>query len=277
MEIINRNIKIFLKVVETGSITKAAKELYISQPAVSKAVAKLEEELGSVLFSRDRRNGLQLTETGRSILPTLSKLVETEKELVKLVGTTDKIRVATMPIITSAAISKVLPLFKKQYPEVSVELIEDGAEEINRMVSSGEADIGISIPPFEDLEAELLIKDRMVAIYTGEERTEVDLETSDKPLILCSIGHEVVSKCMEGSFEQQNCIVVRNSETVISLVQNGNGVGVISEYVLSKSDNTLNSCAVMPQISFDYVLVTKSFKKLSQPARELAELIKEQI
>lgn len=277
MEIIDHNIKVFLKVAEAGSITKAAKELYISQPAVSKAIGKLEEEFGVQLFIRDRRSGLQLTEKARRILPVITRLLENEKELARVIGEQQRIRVAAMPIITTAVLSKVLPVFRDSFPDVTVEIIEGEADEINAAVRNGQADIGISIPPFEGLESELLLRDRMVAIYSGEKLTEVDLETDNIPLVMCSIGHEVVLNHIAKSLEQKNHIVVRNSETVISLVKNGNGIGIISEYVLLASDHKLSFCSVKPDISFDYVMIAPSFKKLPQHTRKFAELIKEKI
>ena len=62
----NQNLsqyKIFYEVAKAGNISKAAKELYISQPAISKAISKLEESLGIKLFSRNSR-GVQLTREG---------------------------------------------------------------------------------------------------------------------------------------------------------------------------------------------------------------------
>ena len=72
---LNRNLELFIKVAEYGSITKAAKALYITQPAISNALAKLEGELGVKLFFRDKRNGLLLTEVGKQIL-LLSRQME---------------------------------------------------------------------------------------------------------------------------------------------------------------------------------------------------------
>ena len=62
---LNRNLEIFLRVAEYGSITRAAKTLYITQPAASNAISKLEAELNVKLFFRDKRNGLILTDVGQ--------------------------------------------------------------------------------------------------------------------------------------------------------------------------------------------------------------------
>lgn len=72
---LNRNLELFIKVAECGSFTKVAKTYYITQPAVSNAMSKLENELGVKLFFRDKRNGIVLTDIGREIL-TYAKQME---------------------------------------------------------------------------------------------------------------------------------------------------------------------------------------------------------
>ena len=72
---INRNLEIFIKVAESGSITRTAKTMYITQPAVSNAISKLETGLNVKLFYRDRHNGMILTEVGHKIL-LLAKTLE---------------------------------------------------------------------------------------------------------------------------------------------------------------------------------------------------------
>lgn len=62
--VMNRNLEIFIKVAESGSITRTAKTMYITQPAVSNAISKLETGLNVKLFYRDRHNGMILTEVG---------------------------------------------------------------------------------------------------------------------------------------------------------------------------------------------------------------------
>ena len=68
MILLNHNLRIFIRVAEKGSITEAANELYISQPAVSKAIKILEDELNLKLFHRNKRKGLILTDIGHEII-----------------------------------------------------------------------------------------------------------------------------------------------------------------------------------------------------------------
>ena len=68
MILLNHNLRIFIRVAEKGSITEAANELYISQPAVSKAIKILEDELNLKLFHRNKRKGLIITDIGHEII-----------------------------------------------------------------------------------------------------------------------------------------------------------------------------------------------------------------
>ena len=75
----NQNLssyRIFYTVANSGNISKAAKELYISQPAISKSIQKLEESVGCKLFSRSSR-GVVLTEEGRLLYSHVSEAFET--------------------------------------------------------------------------------------------------------------------------------------------------------------------------------------------------------
>lgn len=64
----NTQIRLFVKIAESGSFTKAGVELNMTQPAVSRAISSLEAELDVKLLLRDRRNGLMLTDIGKRIL-----------------------------------------------------------------------------------------------------------------------------------------------------------------------------------------------------------------
>ena len=77
----NNNLRIFITVAELESLTEAAKKLYISQPAVSQAIKKLEEELGVKLFIRNKRSRLMLTDIGKKVLAIAYQMTDLENRL----------------------------------------------------------------------------------------------------------------------------------------------------------------------------------------------------
>lgn len=110
MIMLNHNLRIFIRVAEKGSITETANELYISQPAVSKAIKILEDELNLKLFHRDKRKGLILTDIGHEILILARQMEKTENRMYQAAFRSNnfiggKVRIASMPILTSVILS----------------------------------------------------------------------------------------------------------------------------------------------------------------------------
>lgn len=81
MIMLNNNLRIFIVAAETQSLTEAAKKLYVSQPAISQAIKKLEEELNVKLFIRNKRSKLLLTGVGKEILSLAYKMADLENKL----------------------------------------------------------------------------------------------------------------------------------------------------------------------------------------------------
>ena len=80
MIMLNNNLHIFITAAQTGSLTEAAKKLYVSQPAISQAIKKL-EELDVKLFIRSKRSSLILTDFGKEILVLANQMYDLENRL----------------------------------------------------------------------------------------------------------------------------------------------------------------------------------------------------
>ncbi len=149
MIMLNNNLHIFIIAAETGSLTETAKKLYISQPAVSQAIKKLEEELNVRLFIRNKRSNLILTDVGRETLTLANQMYELENRLYQRAYEENQmmkgiVRIASVPLATSLILSRVIPVFKKQFPDVEIELFESNPLSVKNMVLDYKADIGIS-------------------------------------------------------------------------------------------------------------------------------------
>lgn len=279
MIMLNNNLHIFIIAAETGSLTETAKKLYISQPAVSQAIKKLEEELNVKLFIRNKRSNLILTDVGRETLTLANQMYELENRLYQRAYEENQmmkgiVRIASVPLATSLILSRVMPVFKKQFPDVEVELFESDPLSVKNMVLDYKADIGISTSPYLGLEHKVLMKDRMVSIDRNRSRT-VDLNETVPDLILCRVAHDSIAEQLKGSIDLSHSLIVEAASTQINLIANGNGTGVISELMLSSIPNSLVIGKVKPAINMEISLIAHDFSQLSVAAREMTEMILE--
>jgi len=141
-------LEYFIKVVECGSITKAAQELYLSQPSLTKAISSLETEYNLKLFDRTAR-GLNLTPRGRDFLEFARGVMDSSNALDKTFGRKEH------PFIERVAIASqqfdfiydiLLLLYKENQEQLlQIDLKEDDRGEIVKMVEERRADIGILV------------------------------------------------------------------------------------------------------------------------------------
>lgn len=203
-----RQLQYISTVAEYKSFTNAAKALYISQPSLSHFVSKVEQEMGARLFDRST-NPLTLTYAGEQYLQFAQQILRLNDELTKEfrdITTNQKGRLRVgMPRDRAAyMLPIVLPLYKKAYPGIEVQLYEGNTESLLAAVSSGKTDFAILPHHFTDkyldsvtiYEEELLlvaahgqIDQRNLSIGTSK-MVEVDT-LRERPFILLRRGHSI--------------------------------------------------------------------------------------
>lgn len=280
MLMLNNNLHIFIVVSETGSLTEAAKKLYISQPAISQAIKKLEKELNVRLFFRSKRGGLVLTDVGERILKLANQMYDLENKLYQAAYeenhlTGGIVRIASVPIGTSIILPRVLPVFKKQFPNVKIELFEGNPLEVKNTVLNYGADIGISTSPYLGLEHKRLWVDRMVTI-NRDRSVNIDITKDAADLVLCRVAYESILEQMR-DIDLSHSLVVEAASTQINMVANGNGTGIISELMLSSIQNELVTGKVKPEIRVEISLIAHSFTEMSTAAEHMLNMILENV
>lgn len=138
---------IFLSVANHGNITKAAEELFISQPAISKAIQKLEENLGVPLFIRSTR-GVKLTYEGTLLYEEVSKAFHSIRIGEEQIKQSKDLGIGHLTIGVSTTLCKyvLLPYLKKyieNYPHVRVSIACQSTHETLKLLDSGKIDIGL--------------------------------------------------------------------------------------------------------------------------------------
>lgn len=134
-------------VVDTGSVSKGAAALGLSQPALSRSLAQLEARVGKPLFIRDRRPlqatplGMQLAAHGRRILAESRRATEAVQSLLR--GTRGLVRVGGVPFFMDAMISRIIAEFQDDHPDVVFEQSYGNLAEVGAGLRADQLDIGI--------------------------------------------------------------------------------------------------------------------------------------
>ncbi len=150
-----QNLQAFIRVSETGSFSAAAEELFLTQPAVSKRVSTLEEQLGCKLFDRINRS-VSLTEAGRQLLPRAKKIIqdleETQRVIQDLNGEiTGRLKLATSHHIGLHRLPPILKAFTAKFPAVKLDLYFLDSEKAYDDVLHGNLELAvITLAPSSD-------------------------------------------------------------------------------------------------------------------------------
>ncbi|MDX1887381.1 LysR family transcriptional regulator [Mycolicibacterium sp. 120270] len=165
-------LKAFVAVVDHGGFTPAGDHLGLSQPAVSRAVAALEKELGLRLLIRTR-DGVSPTEAGFIALmharEVVAHMTSMHAELAGLVGdVTGTLSVASLPSATAPLIAPQLREFAARHPAVTIRLLEGSEQEVLDWLDQGAAEAGVVRLPARGLRTAKLGDQEMVAIVPAD-------------------------------------------------------------------------------------------------------------
>lgn len=243
--------RVFYTVAKCGSLTRAAEELYISQPAVSQSVKQLENQLGVSLFKRTHR-GMELSETGGKLIfkeveRALELLNEAENRIEQTKAeATGTIRIGASDTIFEYFLADKIVDYHEKFPAVKIELMADFTPDTIEKLKANRCDVAFVNLPIE-IDPELHLDEncaRLNDIFIAGEKFDelsmdvISLEKLKKyPLILMD-KNTVARRSLESFFrsigvELQPSIEVGSWDLMKRLVARGMGIGVIpKQYAL---------------------------------------------
>jgi DNA-binding transcriptional LysR family regulator len=267
-EVVNiAQLKTFVTVVEHASFSDAARSMGLSQPAVTMQVQALEADLGVTLLDRRYRK-VEITESGRTLLPyarkVLAELDGARTALDQLSETvTGRLLFAASTTPGQYVLPRLLGGFLKQFPEVGVSLRVFDTAEVIEKVESGEAQLGMTGAEVHGarVEYESLGHDDLVmicapdhALLKKEEVRFTDLV--DEPFIVRESGsgtrmvfEDAIRRGGVDPAELRVVMELGTNEAIVSAVEGGMGVGVVSLWVADKALQ-LGTVARVPEGSF---------------------------
>lgn len=244
-------LRIFRVVAEAGSLTKGGEALDMSQPAVSRQVAALEEQLGVILFHRHAR-GLKLTEQGDHLYHAAQDMFSRlETARTRLIDSTDKpfgdLRVTTTVGLGSAWLTPRLVDFVDLYPDINLQLLLNDNE---LDLSNREADVALWLrePTQNDL-----IRKRLFTVhfhiygsvaYLQQHGRPKTLDDLDKHRIITFAGaptpirqlNWLVQAEARGKGGRRAAISINNLQALCLAVGSGAGLAVLPDYMVGSDD-----------------------------------------
>jgi DNA-binding transcriptional LysR family regulator len=282
-------LKTYVEVIRLGSFSEVAKELSISQPAVSFQIQKLEQDLGVRLIDR-RQKTLVMTEAGKRLL-LFAKLVY--KEHNALLNDLEQLKEEVIGNLTITAstipgdflIPPILSEFKRRHPAVSIELEVTDSSRVIEAVKSGVYNIGFCGVSPEDRELEVfkIAEDEIVLIVFPEHpfagRTRVPfLEVTAEPLIFredtSGTQRSVESLLRKSGFDLSLCkptLILGTTEAVVSAVESKLGIAFVSNLAIKKSV----ALGLVKTVGIEGVTLKRDFWCVYRKERVVSRLLEE--
>lgn len=244
-----RTLRAFVEVVRQGGFSEAARMVFLSQSAVSKAVRQLEDELGLTLLDRIGHRS-SLTAAGeivyRRALSILSERDDLLAELEEFRGLKrGRLRLGIPPIGADALFAPLFAVYRQRYPGIEIQLVEHGSHRLEELVRDGEIDLGASLLPMAANEfdwAELRLEPIHALIPAGHPlsgETEIAFASlKDMPFILFEAGFAlnpmIIDACRSRGFEPQ--VTARSSQInfIVELVAAGLGVAFLPRMIAAQ-------------------------------------------
>lgn len=280
------DLRYFLAVARTGSLTHASSELKVSQSTVSRRIAELEESLSMTLFQR-HQTGYFLTDEGREVLQHAELVEDSVMGLERGVAGLDKnpvgtVRLATSENLATDLIIPALPSFRDSYPGISLEII---TSTVTAELGRSEADIALRVvrPTRGNLKVRR-VGHMTYSVYGSREYIERHPYVDGEPLggrhfITWGDSHAFMPAAAWLSREYPNCKIALTTSSLpsqIAAVRAGLGLAVIPDFLTVKDD----FIRVIPSdqmFSAEVWLVTHADLVASARVRAVGDFLSEQV
>lgn len=286
-----KELMAFVSVADNDSFSIAAEELFITQPAVSKRVSQLEEQLGGKLFDRIGHK-IYLTEAGRLLLPRAKKIIDDIKNAkLEIDNLSHEVRgelaFGTSHHIGLHRLPKILKKYSVEYPNVNLQIDFSGSEEICDSILSGVLELGVVTLPTEPQSniAQLkLWNDPMSLVFAKDHevfsKSRICIEDIAKYGAVLPTENTFTRKIVEDVFssagEGYELVIETNYlETIKQMVEIGLGWSVLPETMIDEKLQKVDLGGTRIQRALG--IVFHKDRVLSNPAKAMINLFEDYI
>ena len=283
-------IEAFIEVAENNSFAKAAGNLNLSQPALSRRIQKLEYELGTLLFDRTTRK-VQLSYSGRNFLERAKSIIEAIQTATKTLNEKytfpSIVKIAAVNTALRNIVFPTIKLFKTKYPNSKIQIIERSANYVVDSVLGGECDFAINFMGLQEpgIEFEPLFEEEYVVVFPKGDELEKkrkikisDIKGRDFIAVWKGSGSRIYfedalakhKETLEWTYE------VRHVPNALQMVEQGMGITLAPRLAISKQYEDLSFRPLIdPKVSRVMGLIKRSGRNLSFDSQQLYDLLKQ--
>lgn len=294
-----KQLEAFVKVAEGGSFSKAAKELFLTQPTISAHISSLEKELNARLFVRNTKE-VSLSEDGTQLYKYAKQMIDLQKKIEENFGTEKGekkhgITIAASTIPAQYLLPKALMQFNARYPDEQIKIVGTDSGKVVQQIIDHMADVGFTGTVLEKKHCKYIpfYKDELVIITPNMEKYQILKETNSEDISWMLNEHVILREEGSGTRkEAENQLrsagvkigdldiiaSIENQETIKKSVRQGMGISVLSK-LATKDEVAAGFLLAFPipksDDGRDINLVYNKNYQLSRSAERFVKVVKE--
>lgn len=280
-----KQLKYFVTVADEGSISAAARKLFMSQPPLSLQIKLLEKELDCCLFERGARR-VSLTEQGKYLYDKAQSLLKihdnTKEEILDLThSNSGTVRLGVVSSVVNLFSKKFLKDFSTEYPEIKFEITEANTYNLLEKIKSNEIQIAIVRTPCDigNLDKIELNSENLVVVSADNnsfsDKTVSIKQLKNNDFVIYRRWENLIMRASETSdLKLKLKYIVDDARTVINLVNLNAGIGIVPQSIVK--DTNLNYAKVSElNIKSDIILIYNKNSYLPNSSKKFINFIKE--
>lgn len=293
MEVSTRQLRAFRLVAQHRNFTRAAEALFITPSGLSVLIKELENRVGFRLFERTTRY-VELTSNGRELLAVIQRSLEELDGAIATLGRSAKrsqqaISLGTTPLVAANVLPPAIREFRKQRPDVRIQLFDAELPTLIKMVEAGKLDMSLGIfKPMAGMRREPFFRFSLMVARAAKDDLSPRVTTAwtalrGETLISLSSGHphqQLIDKHLGRAGVRVHLgATVNLLDTQIALVEAEEGIAIIPSFGMPACRNrkVVVSQLVNPVVRFDFHLISNRGRELPPGAEEFTAFLKSYI
>ncbi|WP_420491384.1 LysR family transcriptional regulator [Neobacillus drentensis] len=284
-----RQLQLFIEVAKHKSITKAAESMHLSQPALSKSIRVLEEELGMTLVIRTNKTS-DLTDAGKIVLEYAQKMVGILSEMKTTLNditnlSRGQITIGLPPIIGSLFFPRVIAKFHHAFPNIELNITEYGGARVVNSVEEGEFELGVAVLPIDEKQFDVypIVEEEMKLLVFKDHRLAsrkvVDIkELKEEEFIFYheefALNQIMRNQFIEVGFEPKILFQSSQWDLMTEMVAANLGITILPRSICNRAFNPdLRVIELKEDILWRLAVITKKDRYISNAGRTFIDFI----